>query len=68
YMMEDPRSITSCTHLIFMAKNIERVGDHMTNIAEIIIYQITGQAPSEPRPKGDKTSMTMIENETPQSS
>ena len=67
-MMEDPRSITSCTHLIFMAKNIERVGDHMTNIAEIIIYQITGQAPTEQRPKGDKTSVTMIENDNSQTS
>ena len=63
YMMEDPRSITSCTHLIFMAKNIERIGDHMTNIAEIIIYQITGDTPAESRPKGDKTSITMIEKE-----
>jgi len=62
YMMEDPRSITSCTHLIFMSKNIERIGDHMTNIAEIIIYQITGQAPMEKRPKGDNTSITMINN------
>ena len=60
YMMEDPRSITSCTHLIFMAKNIERVGDHMTNISEIIMYQVEGKVPSEPRPKGDKTSMTML--------
>lgn len=63
FMMEDPRSITSCTHLIFMAKNIERIGDHMTNIAEIIIYQVTGELPKDPRPKGDKTSVTMIENE-----
>ncbi|MBL4666656.1 MAG: phosphate signaling complex protein PhoU [Sneathiella sp.] len=63
YMMEDPRSITSCTHLIFMAKNIERIGDHMTNISEIIIYQVTGHTPLEPRPKGDKTSTTMIQNE-----
>ncbi|WP_373086998.1 phosphate signaling complex protein PhoU [Sneathiella sp.] len=62
FMMEDPRSITSCTHLIFMAKNIERIGDHMTNIAEIIIYQVTGKAPTEKRPKGDKTSVTMIDN------
>ncbi|MCF8469093.1 MAG: phosphate signaling complex protein PhoU [Sneathiella sp.] len=61
FMMEDPRSITSCTHLIFMAKNIERIGDHMTNIAEIIIYQVTGEMPDQPRPKGDKTSITMIE-------
>ncbi|MEH6404519.1 MAG: phosphate signaling complex protein PhoU [Sneathiella sp.] len=63
YMMEDPRSITSCTHLIFMAKNIERIGDHMTNIAEMIIYQITGQAPLGKRPKGDNTSMTMIDSQ-----
>lgn len=60
YMMEDHRNISSCTHLIFMAKNIERIGDHMTNIAEIIIYQVTGAAPTEDRPKGDKTSVTMI--------
>lgn len=63
FMMEDPRSITSCTHLIFMAKNIERIGDHMTNISEIVIYQVTGEMPKEPRPKGDKTSVTMIEND-----
>ncbi|PHQ69317.1 MAG: phosphate transport system regulatory protein PhoU [Sneathiella sp.] len=61
YMMEDPRSITSCTHLIFMAKNIERIGDHMTNIAEIIMYQVDGALPTEARPKADKTSVTMIE-------
>ncbi|WP_340149536.1 phosphate signaling complex protein PhoU [uncultured Sneathiella sp.] len=67
FMMEDPRSITSCTHLIFMAKNIERMGDHMTNIAEIIIYQVNGEMPREPRPKGDKTSVTMIENDGPES-
>ncbi|WP_025899456.1 phosphate signaling complex protein PhoU [Sneathiella glossodoripedis] len=63
YMMEDPRSITGCTHLIFMAKNIERMGDHMTNIAEIIMYEVEGEAPSGPRPKGDKTSMTMLDSE-----
>ncbi|MEX0582714.1 MAG: phosphate signaling complex protein PhoU [Sneathiella sp.] len=67
FMMEDPRSITSCTHLIFMAKNIERMGDHMTNVAEIIIYQVNGEMPREPRPKGDKTSVTMIENDGPES-
>ena len=43
YMMEDPRNITFCTHLLFCAKNIERIGDHATNIAETIIYQATGQ-------------------------
>jgi phosphate transport system protein len=60
YMMEDPRSITGCTHLIFMAKNIERIGDHMTNIAEIIVYQVTGTSITDERPKGDNTSMTML--------
>jgi phosphate transport system protein len=63
YMMEDPRSITGCTHLIFMAKNIERMGDHMTNISEIIMYEVEGEGPTEPRPKGDKTSMTMLGND-----
>ncbi|USG62956.1 phosphate signaling complex protein PhoU [Sneathiella marina] len=65
YMMEDPRSITSCTHLIFMAKNIERIGDHMTNIAEIVVYQVTGSPLTDERPKGDKTSMTMMESIIP---
>ncbi|RUY39953.1 phosphate signaling complex protein PhoU, partial [Mesorhizobium sp. M7A.F.Ca.CA.004.06.1.1] len=55
YMMEDPRNITPCTHLLFCAKNIERIGDHATNIAETIYYIVTGdQLPAE-RPKGDKT-------------
>ena len=52
YMMEDPRNITSCTHLLFMAKNIERAGDHVTNIAELVSFRITGQNFVEARPKG----------------
>ena len=44
YMMEDPRNITFCTHLLFCAKNIERIGDHATNIAETVIYMVTGQS------------------------
>ncbi|GIL02219.1 MAG: phosphate transport system regulatory protein PhoU [Alphaproteobacteria bacterium] len=44
YMMEDPRNITFCTHLLFCAKNIERIGDHATNIAETVIYMVTGEA------------------------
>jgi len=44
YMMEDPRNITFCTHLLFCAKNIERIGDHATNIAETVIYMVTGKA------------------------
>jgi phosphate transport system protein len=53
YMMEDPRTIGACAHLMFMAKNLERVGDHATNIAEIMHYAITGQALPDARPKGD---------------
>jgi phosphate transport system protein len=52
YMMEDPRNITACTHLLFMAKNIERAGDHVTNIAELVSFRITGQVFDEARPKG----------------
>ncbi len=56
YMMEDPRNITSCTHLLFCAKNIERIGDHATNIAETIYYMATGDQPEGERPKDDMTS------------
>jgi len=49
YMMEDPRNITMCTHLLFCAKNIERIGDHATNIAETVHYLITGEQWGEPR-------------------
>jgi phosphate transport system protein len=57
YMMEDARTITSCTHLLFTAKNLERIGDHATNIAETIIYVATGESPRDDRPKADETSM-----------
>ena len=52
YMMEDPRTITSCTHLLFIAKNIERAGDHTTNIAELVSFRISGKGFDEARPKG----------------
>jgi phosphate transport system regulatory protein PhoU len=52
YMMEDPRTITACTHLLFMAKNIERAGDHVTNIAELVSFRTTGHGFEEARPKG----------------
>ncbi|WP_206452795.1 phosphate signaling complex protein PhoU [Aurantimonas marina] len=55
YMMEDPRNITACTHLLFSAKNIERIGDHATNIAETIYYIQTGEQMEAERPKGDST-------------
>ena len=61
YMMEDPRNITFCIHLMFCAKNIERMGDHATNIAETVHYMIEGQPITEPRPKGDTTSFAMME-------
>jgi phosphate transport system protein len=57
YMMEDPRNITFCIHLMFCAKNIERMGDHATNIAETVHFMIEGRAISDERPKGDTTSV-----------
>ena len=57
YMMEDPRNIGLCTHLLFGAKNLERIGDHTTNIAENIHYLIHGKTISEGRPKNDVTAM-----------
>jgi phosphate transport system protein len=56
YMMEDPRMITLCTHLLFIAKNIERAGDHATNIAETVYFIETGQPLAGPRPKSDATA------------
>jgi len=56
YMMEDPRNITACTHLLFVAKNLERIGDHSTNIAETIHYAVTGNSLPDARPKGSTTS------------
>ena len=61
YMMEDPRNISSCTHLLFCAKNIERIGDHATNIAETIYYISTGQHMSLDRPKEDKSHRVVLE-------
>jgi phosphate transport system protein len=60
YMMEDPRNITPCTHLLFCAKNIERIGDHATNIAETIYYIVTGDQMPADRPKGDKTDKVVL--------
>jgi phosphate transport system protein len=60
YMMEDPRNISVCIHLLFCAKNIERMGDHATNIAETIYYMVEGQVLPDERPKGDNTSTTNI--------
>ena len=60
YMMEDPRKIGLCTHLLFAAKNIERIGDHTTNIAEEVHFLVHGVALADDRPKGDDTASTLI--------
>ncbi len=60
YMMEDARAITPCTHLLFMAKNLERIGDHATNIAENIWFLLHGDEPMPPRDKRDESSTTVV--------
>ncbi|HEX2654927.1 MAG TPA: phosphate signaling complex protein PhoU [Xanthobacteraceae bacterium] len=60
YMMEDPRNITFCIHLMFCAKNIERMGDHATNIAETVHYIIEGRPIADQRPKGDTTTIAAL--------
>jgi phosphate transport system protein len=66
YMMEDPRSITACTHLLFCAKNIERIGDHATNIAEAVYYVVTGMQMPPERPKEDKSHRVVLPRESAQ--
>ncbi len=61
FMMEDPRNITACMHMHFIAKNVERMGDLVTNMAEQVIYLNTGEMPDDDRPKGDKTSTMLTE-------
>ena len=60
YMMEDPRNITPCAHLLFIAKNLERIGDHATNIAETVYYTARGEPISESRPKGDSSVYAVV--------
>jgi len=60
YMMEDPRNITPCTHLLFIAKNLERIGDHATNIAEMVYYAVKGEPLPEDRPKGAGSSYAVV--------
>ncbi len=59
-MMEDSDKVNTCTHLVFIAKNFERVGDHATNIAEAIHFLVTGSPLVESRPKGDETATTIV--------
>jgi phosphate transport system protein len=63
HMLEDPRNITACMHLHFIAKNVERMGDHATGVAEQVIYLVTGQMPEEPRPKDDQTPFVASVND-----
>ncbi|PSM16222.1 MULTISPECIES: phosphate signaling complex protein PhoU [Nitratireductor] len=63
YMMEDPRNITACTHLLFCAKNLERIGDHATNIAENAYYVMTGEQLPINRPKLDETAVSSAASE-----
>lgn len=60
YMMEEPRSITPCTHLLFVAKNLERIGDHSTNIAETIHYAVIGESLPDDRPKGSTSAYCAV--------
>ena len=60
YMMEDPRNIAPCTHLLFCAKNIERIGDHATNVAETIYYVVTGEQMPVERPKEDRSHNVVL--------
>jgi phosphate transport system protein len=61
YMMEDPRNITPSTHLLFIAKNIERIGDHATNVAENVYFLVHGTPLPGARPKGDTSSLAVVE-------
>lgn len=63
YMMESPHHITPCTHLLFVAKNIERMGDHATNIAESVVFVIQGTTPTERRQTSDDSSVTIVRPE-----
>lgn len=60
YMMEDPRNITSCTHLLFIAKNLERIGDHATNVAETVYFAVKGEPLAGDRPKGDLSPYAVV--------
>ena len=60
YMMEDPRNITPCTHLLFIAKNLERIGDHATNIAETVYYAVEGENIPDARPKGNTSAYAVV--------
>jgi phosphate transport system protein len=60
-MMEDPHHITACTHLLFVSKNIERIGDHVTSVAEYVHFLVAGEMPTDERPKSDLSSQTTLD-------
>ena len=60
FMMEDPRNITAATHLLFVAKNLERIGDHATNIAETVHYAVRGESLPDDRPKADISASAVV--------
>ena len=62
HMMEDPRNISFCAHMLFCSKNIERIGDHATNIAETVVYLVTGQAMPSDRPRGRQDTDVEVES------
>jgi phosphate transport system protein len=66
YMIEDPRNITSGTHLLFMAKNLERIGDHTTNVAETLYFLVNGTPMQQVRPKRDRTSLGIAPDDEPE--
>jgi phosphate transport system protein len=65
YMIEDPRNITACTHLLFIAKNLERIGDHTTNVAETLYFLVHGTPLAQVRPKGDRSSLAVVRSASP---
>ncbi len=63
YMIEDPRNITACSHLLFVAKNLERIGDHATSVAENLLFLIHGEVPQDDRPKRDAAHYTITDED-----
>ncbi len=64
YMMESPQQIAGCTHLLFMAKGVERIGDHATNVAENVCFLVKGALPEDDRQKQDLSSFTVVKAKT----
>ena len=65
YMMEDARNISAATHFLFIAKNVERIGDHVTSIAEQVHFVVHGEQPDDDRPKNDQSAFATVEPTKP---